>query len=161
MSEIKITGNRVGEALAFESRRASTSLRDASLAAARRMVPYLANQADSRKITDRGIYKAGFKARRRPNGAENVNDAPHAGIIELGARPHKVSAAGIKAIARWAVRKLGLKREEAQSAAWGIAKKLEAEGQEPQYVVRDSLPQARAYFDQEFKRFMSNRKRLS
>lgn len=33
-------------------------------------------------------------------------DAPHAGIIELGARPHPVSREGVEAIARWVFLKL-------------------------------------------------------
>lgn len=38
--------------------------------------------------------------------AEVVNDAPHAGVIEAGARPHAVSRAGVEAIRRWVMLKM-------------------------------------------------------
>jgi hypothetical protein len=41
--------------------------------------------------------------------AELRNDAPHAGIVELGARPHPVSQEGIQALARWAMRNISFK----------------------------------------------------
>jgi hypothetical protein len=41
--------------------------------------------------------------------AELRNDAPHAGIVELGARPHRVSQEGIQSIARWAMRVMSFK----------------------------------------------------
>lgn len=37
------------------------------------------------------------------------NDAPHIGILERGARPHKVSPEGIEALTRWALRTLSVK----------------------------------------------------
>lgn len=102
--------------------------------------------------------------------AELRNDAPHAGIVELGARPHKVSAEGWMAIYDWVVRHrqaLGLVNAagrarrsrkgktavhpglegggvgldvEFAGITWAIVKKIGKEGQEPTYFVKGSLP---------------------
>ena len=94
-----------------------------------------------------------------------INDAPHAGIVELGARPHKVSPEGWAAIYAWVVRhrhlfgfvtKSGRTKAhkpkigqvfgkvdvvpELAGITWGIVKRIEKEGQKPTFVVRDSLP---------------------
>lgn len=159
MSSNTITAKDVSRVLRFEAARASKAMAEASLAAARRTVAYLANDTDRKGITDRGILKAGWKARRRGNGAEVVNDAPHAGIVELGARPHEVGKAGISAIARWAVRKLGLDEKEAMGAAYAIAAKIREVGQKPRYLVRDALPKARAFFRDELARSLARSRR--
>lgn len=76
-----------------------------------------------------------------PFDLEIINDAPHAGIIEGGARRHKVNRAGRLAIERWAMRKLGVDEETAKAISWGVAKKLEREGQEGKFITRDSMPE--------------------
>lgn len=82
----------------------------------------------------------------RVSGTDIINDAPHAGIIEGGARPHKVNAAGIAALAGWARRKLGITNEkEAKGVAFAIAKKLEKEGQKGHFIVRDSMNRLRDF----------------
>lgn len=68
------------------------------------------------------------------------NDAPHAGVIEKGARPHKVNRQGIESLTAWAMRQLGVGPEQAKAVAWGIAKRLEARGQEGTYFVENSIP---------------------
>ncbi len=88
------------------------------------------------------------------------NLAPHAGIVELGARPHRVSAEGIQSIADWAYRNLEFEaaagpvqrgtggrrafdrktREQmALDVAHAIAWKIRHEGQEPTYFVKRNL----------------------
>lgn len=94
-----------------------------------------------------------------------INDAAHAGIVEGGARPHKVSAEGWAAIYQWVYRHrryfgfvtksgrtararatIGDVRTktdvvpELASVTWGIVKRLEREGQKPTWFVRESLP---------------------
>ena len=87
---------------------------------------------------DMGVMRAAWQVRDGGDGVEIENDAPHAGIIERGARPHKVSQAGREALADWARRK-GIPEEEIPSMVWGICKKLEAEGQRGLFLVKDSL----------------------
>lgn len=117
---------------------------------------------------DQGQLKASWRV-RKPVGdivkAELINDAPHAGIVEMGARPHKVSAEGWAAIYEWVRRHFGFtttvrsgKNKGKQSRmkkvkgdtgedpglseiTWGIVKKIEREGQLPTWFVRKRLPQ--------------------
>jgi hypothetical protein len=93
--------------------------------------------------------------------AELRNTAPHAGIVELGARPHPVSPEGIQAIADWALRNLDLgtvvgpvkrggggrrkmERDAREAAAMAVAQaiawKIRKYGQEPTYFVKGCLP---------------------
>lgn len=96
----------------------------------------------------------GTKARaaRAVAGVELVNSAPHAGIVELGARPHSVNREGIENLTLWARRVLGLSPEEARSAAFAIAAKFRREGQKPTFMVRDSLPKLRVILGKEVDR---------
>lgn len=131
-----------------------------------------------RTPVDQGQLKASWEiergTERRPRArwlrskdvklAELKNRAPHAGIVELGARPHPVSEEGIQAIARWAMRVLTFKtppalkrrkneqgprqraRDRRFAAALGIARaiawRIRHKGQKPTYYVRDSVPTA-------------------
>lgn len=57
---------------------------------------------------DMGVYKNSWRVRHSSNGLPDIlNDAPHAGIVELGARPHHVSAEGIEALTAWVKRHIG------------------------------------------------------
>lgn len=114
-----------------------------------------------------------------------MNDAPHAGIIERGARPHKVSNEGIAALTKWAKRKIltGLSRakymaqtgrtaaksrratktrwaeswadREAEKIAWAIAKKIEKEGQKGKFIVEQRLWTFSQYLAQEVGRSLA------
>lgn len=87
-----------------------------------------------------GQYVGGWRTVENGQGLlDGLDDAPHAGIVELGARPHKVSAEGIEAITRWAMLKLHLPESEARSAAYAIAKRIGERGQKGTYIVRDNL----------------------
>lgn len=151
---VDISGKSLKAALIGESKRASRALPKAAIAAARKFVRHLVERTDEMGITDRGILKNSWRAERRGNGATVFSDAPHAGIVELGARPHKVSKEGRENIAAWAMRKLGLSAEEAQAASWAFVKKLNVKGQEPTYLVQDAIPAARRFFAEEFARVM-------
>lgn len=88
--------------------------------------------------------------------AELYNDAPHAGIVEAGARPHPVSEEGREALYQWVRRnrasfgfatKSGRAKkvteqieQQMRAIAEGIARKLRAKGQEPTHFVKKSLP---------------------
>lgn len=69
------------------------------------------------------------------------NDAPHAGIVERGARPHPVSSEGIEALTAWAQRKLGLDEKAARGVAFAIAARLKERGQAPTYFTRGQMPE--------------------
>lgn len=54
-----------------------------------------------------GQFKNSWRVRSVPAGAVLSNDAPHAGIIECGARPHAVSRDGVEALREWVRRVMG------------------------------------------------------
>jgi hypothetical protein len=71
--------------------------------------------------------------------AEIFNEAPYAGIVESGARPHPVSAEGVAAITRWAQRHFPtFTPAEINRIVTGIVYKLRTHGQKATYFVRDS-----------------------
>lgn len=72
-----------------------------------------------------------------------INDAPHAGIVENGARPHPVGPAGILALTDWAMRHGATDEQEAEAIAHAIAWKIRHHGQAPTYFVRDSQRELR------------------
>lgn len=151
---VNIKPESLRTALVGEAERARKALPKASMAAARRFVRHLADQTDEMGITDRGILKNSWRAERDGKGAMVFSDAPHAGIIEMGARPHPVPDWVRALIAQWAERKLGLRPSEAARAAEAIGDKIERVGQAPKYLVRDNMPYARRYFAEEFARVM-------
>jgi hypothetical protein len=109
---------------------------------------------------DLGQAKAGWKVSEFIKNAtmarvDLYNDNPYIGVLELGARPHKVSMEGIAALHAWVWRnrhffsslmteagnrKTGKNaKKEALGIAFAIAKKIEKEGQKPTYFVRNSM----------------------
>lgn len=182
MSEKKIKPGDLGRALKREAAFVRSAMERGTMAAARRFRAHMAEATDKRGITDRGILKNSWTAAKLgTSGAQVYSDVPYAGIIELGARPHKVSRAGIEAIAGWVKRKMMAPKgpiherigkggkvtrrmprgktsdEEAISIAYAIAKKIEREGQKPMYLVRGELPFAEKYLAQEVDRILSQR----
>jgi hypothetical protein len=94
-------------------------------------------QAEPRVPVDRGIYRAGWKARPLPDGAEVSNQTPHAVFIEDGVRGDhvKVGRAMVDALASWVGRKglTGAARGEERAAearriAWAVAKSMQRKG---------------------------------
>lgn len=146
-------------ALKREGARIRTALPLAGYAAAMHFAAYLADQIDARGITDRGILKGSIQVVKNESGSSTTAiTAPHAGMVELGARPHGVSPEARQMIKEWAMRKLGLGEPEAEAASWGIARKIRAEGQKPTYVVRDSMPAAGRFFGEELVRILNARR---
>lgn len=154
----------------------------AAMAAARRFRAHLADATDRAGITDQGVLKNSWVAERIGNTVQVYSNAPHAGVIELGCRPHKVSRAGIEAIAGWVKRKAFAPKgpvlvrvhgptgrverkmprgrtpdDEALSIAYAIAHKIEREGQKPKYLVRNELPKASAFYREEMSRILRSR----
>ena len=117
-----------------------------------------------RSPTDLGQLRASWRVRpgRLQGNAIQMpsieNDAPHAGIVELGARPHGVNLEGRIALYEWVRRHFRFtvgKSKRMQRVTgetfedpvlneimWGIVAKLKREGQKPTYFVRDSLKES-------------------
>lgn len=167
---VRMRPDQLPRALRAEGERIRRAIPKAARAAAQRFKARLVARTDELGITDQGILKnswrvgtgggrddAGrFTAGSGGTVARVYSDAPHAGVIELGARPHAVSLEGREAIARWAMRKLNLSEKEAEHAAFAIAKKIEKVGQKPRYLVRDCLDDARRYFGEELSRVVAS-----
>ena len=110
---------------------------------------------------DQGQLAASWKVNRGSGDvlAELINDAPHISIVELGARPHKVSREGWLAIYEWVRRHFrggelggggsmrprrdGSVDPAIASITWGIVKKIEKVGQKPTFFVLNELPTLR------------------
>lgn len=124
---------------------------------------------------DTGLLKASWKVSRVGSKlesgslAEIVNTAPHAGIVEAGARPHPVSEEGQEAIYRWVLRHFRMtgrgsdrkvqsirdtkgkgsrlkeagrfRNAEAVKIMQGICRKLALKGQAPTYFVKQTIPE--------------------
>jgi hypothetical protein len=147
---IRIPPEALAGALRGEGERVREIVKKAARSAAMKLKTYLVRETDKRGITYQGLYKNGFRA------TDNsvVNDAPHAGLVELGARPHAVSKEGRESIMRWAMIKLGLDPKEAESASWAIANKIRKEGQEGRFIMRDAVPKAVEFYKQELERLL-------
>jgi hypothetical protein len=84
-----------------------------------------------RTPVDRGILRNAWKVVSTADGAELLNDAPYAGIMERGARPFKISKAGLEALTGWVKRKIldggmgfftGNQRDRKQAISWAVRK---------------------------------------
>ena len=145
MAKISLKPRGVSKELAARQAR-TVKVINAALREAAHFGRTMAVQAvDQAGKVDQGQYRNSFrviqgKASGQFQGWDMLADAPHAGIIEGGARPHPVSPEGIDSIAQWARRKLGLSEEEAHQAAIAIAWKLRHKGQEGTFIIRDLVP---------------------
>jgi hypothetical protein len=88
---------------------------------------------EPRVPVDRGIYRAGWRAEKLPDGAMVINTVPYASIIELGARAGNIKPGRkmIDALTEW-VRRKGLAKKggtlEARQIAWAIARHMQKHG---------------------------------
>lgn len=131
---VRISIGGLSKALRDDENGRGRALRRAVMDAATRGARTLA------KRTPRGVTGAmanSWKPSETPDGARIENDAPYAGVVEAGARPHSVSPEGMAAIQQWAERVLGQDPKTARQIAWGIAGKLRTEGQVGRFIARD------------------------
>lgn len=171
---IVVDAKDIGKVLAKDDKTRRRAMHVGLRRAAHRGRGLLVQRAKERGKIDRGQYRAAFRVVReegvraldKRQGATYtiLNDAPYAGVIELGARPHKVSEAGREAIREWVRRKVfGFSASEADENAivdqmtMGIVKKLEFKGQKGTFIVSDSLPALRDIVDEEISRAISER----
>lgn len=104
---------------------------------------------------DQGQMRNAWRVIKKRRGADLVNDAPHAGVIEGGARPHNVSYAGRRSIERWVMRQLGVTDEKiAIAIAEKIVWKLQKYGQKGHFMARDALPHLRDFVQAEAERLL-------
>lgn len=166
MSRIAIDFNRLPKALQRRSRATLAAMHRGAVRAAERYKGVLRDKTP----VDTGHMRAAWKVKVAParDGAPRrrelvtvSNDAPYAGIIEHGARPHPVSRAGWESIYQWVRRhraSFGLRKatpKELASITWAIVKKIEKEGARPRYIVRDSRHLLQQFTAAEVKRLIA------
>jgi hypothetical protein len=117
---------------------------------------------------DEGVARAGWQVQRTPDGAELFNDVPYAGILEAGSRPHRPP---LRPILEWVVRKFGLdlnndggSRRSFESLddvprntmalAMAVVQKIEDEGTEAHWMVKNNLDELAELLDQETERML-------
>lgn len=111
----------------------------AMVAAAAKLVSTIQNEIipkEDPQPVDRGLYRAGWRFKKIPKGAEVFNAVPHAPIVEYGARAAnvKVGRAMINALTAWVLRK-GIvsgkgkaAKNEARQVAFAIANSMRKKG---------------------------------
>jgi hypothetical protein len=105
----------------------------ALLGAAERVVQHITTDvipSEPVPPVDRGAYRAGWRARKIPGGAEIVNTLPYAAIIEYGARAGniKVGWKMITALTGWVKRKGIARDKRPEAVAWAIAQSMRKKG---------------------------------
>lgn len=109
---------------------------------------------NQKRLVDRGRYKAGFRVAPMPGNpitSQLRNDTPYANVIEWGRRPMRPGPP-LEPILGWVRRKLGLKGNEAKSAAWAIREAIHRRGLRPHHLMRQTRDLMRTWFQQEVER---------
>lgn len=163
--KIKVDPRRLGDVLRAHQRLAPTAFLRGARVSAEKVV----SKAKRQSPVNDGAFRAAWGVEVRADMVRVKNDAPYAGIIERGARPHSVSAEGVEAIRQWVIKK-GLvrvtqplkkgvqgpermrpvKRSEAEGeigylideVVWAIVNKIKHEGQKGTFILRKLAEQA-------------------
>lgn len=101
---------------------------------------------------DLGILKQSTRGVPQSTGGYILVDAPHAGIVEMGSRPHW---APIRPLIAWAKRHGAATDSDAYRMAKAVQVKISRVGTAPTYFMRKSLPKLKrilaAEIDREWK----------
>ena len=189
---ISVPIEHLGDALEQGEERIRNAITYGAIAGAHRGRAYIVPITPS----DLGQLRASWKVKEHPTAiagsatlAELINDAPHIAVVELGARPHKVSAEGWAAIYEWVRRhyrnaggvggqfRLGgtgrMKRAapppgpfrgadpDVTSITWAIVQKIKKEGQRATLFVRNAIPQLTEIMAYELNRAIAQAQRAS
>jgi hypothetical protein len=137
ISEAEEVARHLGFSIDKAAKRAVLSL---ALRIVQHITTYVIPRENPQPV-DRGAFRAGWRAKRDPDGATVKNTLPYAAVIEYGARAEnvKVGKAMIDALTAWVLRKgIGLTRNppsrpltkkqmkfarewQARKVAWAIA----------------------------------------
>lgn len=127
----------LGRRLKLDGEARAKALRVGMRRGADRGVAHLVRQ--SRAVVYMGQFMNSW--RREDYTADKItirNDAPHAGVIERGARPHGVSVEGQEALLRWVELKMG-PVEDARGIVWAICQRIRRDGVKGHFIVRDAM----------------------
>lgn len=123
--------------------------------AAQRGVGIIVQEIDTAQphpAVNTGGMRQSARAVNTPDGAIVEVDAPHAAIINNGARPFNPP---IRPLVVWAMRKFGVTEREAWRIAKGVAKKIAAQGIEPRFFFDKAMKRIEEIVDQEVQHELS------
>lgn len=127
MARLKISFDKYPEYLRKLGKVGREAMQKGMLEGAQKCIPVLIDKAAEEGVFDTGNYRGKFRAYKTPNGVVVANEATYAGVIDLGRRRNKKPPPR-DVIARWAMRKLGLSKKEADQAAFPIARAIGKKG---------------------------------
>jgi hypothetical protein len=155
VAEHVIEFSQLDEVLRREMRKCVHLVEEAALEAVSRGEDLAVAATDAEDLVHMGLYKWSWKHHRIPGGAELVNDAPYAGVIEYGRRP-KRPGPPLAPILEWVERKLVARGEVEPEKALATAKRIRAlihqRGTRPRFVLRSTIPKMRRTFVSECRR---------
>lgn len=151
---ITIDPKKLGRVLRGEARFVGKVMVTGARAAANRGVGHLVNATQEAGKVYLSQFVNSFRVSRDSRGVVLYNGAPHAGIIEEGARPHPVSQEGQEAIKRWAMRRLNVDEQKATAIMRGIVAKLRTRGQKGTFLFRNAQPALTRYYADEVTRLI-------
>ncbi len=99
---ITIGPNKLGARIQSDSQGLPKVLQRAIFSGAQRGRSFIIGKSP----VDRGLLKNAWRVVKMPWGTSLINDQPYAGVMEQGARPFKISGAGIFYLKAWVMRKL-------------------------------------------------------
>lgn len=130
------------------------SLKDQKKAVASGLAQAIPDLVEASPV-DTGLYAQSWNFTVSEESAIIGNYAPHSVIIEEGARPFTPPIGPLLA---WAKRVLGDGSQppnyspQVRSLAYGVQKKIQAEGMKPKHILRDMLPKILENIQEELKR---------
>lgn len=153
---MRITAKQAAELIKNTPKMLQAVAKRAALVSAHRSVTALKKLSP----VDMGVYRAAWKVVPGFGRmlAKVENRSPVAGVVEKGARPHAVSAAGREAIRAWVIRKGIATPEEADAVVWGIVQKLKREGQKGLHLLEKQIPTSAKWFQTELERLLREKK---
>jgi hypothetical protein len=173
-----IQASSAAHAMQMQARRdreVRQAIRDAHLDAANATLRLVLLDTDAAGLVDMGSYKAGWQVRELADETRLENNAPHAGVIEGGARPFTPP---LQPLIDWVERKAGdlgiaskpfggraslsdAQRAEAKRIAYAIQQKFKREGIKPRYVMRGRLDDAQRAVERAFREYLEHLARPS
>jgi hypothetical protein len=126
------------EVMKDDLQRSIRAFESAVFRAAEKSIVHLQRKTNLIGKNDRGQFRSSWFVEKRANGGWNVvNDAPHAGIIEEGARPHGVNQEGWNAIYEWARRHFRFTTAVTKAPRRGASGPIQRRRSKPQTVRGD------------------------
>lgn len=160
MANIKLSLSRYAKHVRQLGKRLDAAVQRGVLSGAERCIPALqkrteqappASDKGSVGAFNTGNYKGRWRARPIDGGAAVYNDAAYAAVIDGGRAPGK-DMPPLRAIQRWAQRRLGLSEKEARRAAFPIAAAIQARGLRPRYVLSGATDELKKIVHEEIER---------